>query len=343
MTAVHRLTDRVRRWWGQASEHPVYHFIPAPSAAQPVTRDTYLRLWLSDMFLADARRHAADVFPALRASVSLSQGVGRGVTLSTVLQSPPGQEAPGPVSGSLTGWLPYLGGTVAVQACLYQVKANDSLRLALDIVGGLSSLVAPSVAALAGVAEQVAGGIDRVEAAMEEAGQGPVLLLDKEYAGSGATVDRLAPGHIVVANLPAREVDVSKLDVDSGQLRYEGALLDGVDYLLVEIQCVRERDDWALPELDELLRDAKEARIRHEQPRFQRLLEELTVRIATSALLTPADQKRVAAAVREELSDGSWGAAAREEVTSIAELVRIRGLPTAAAVAPLTLADLLAT
>ncbi|MEU4221903.1 hypothetical protein [Actinoplanes sp. NPDC026623] len=341
MSAVQRMTDRARRWWGTESEHLVHHFIAAPAAAQPVTRDSYLRLWLTDMFLAEARRHAADVFPALRASVTLSYAGGFGATKSTILQSPPGQEAPGPRSGSLTGWLPYAGGTVAVQACLYSVKSDDALRLALDIVGGFASLVAPSVSALAGIGEQVAAGIDRIESAIEDAGESPVLLVDKEYAGAGATVDRLAPGHLVVINTPARDFDVDKLDLGPGGLRYRGAPLDGVDYLLIEIQSVRERDDWAFPELDELLRAAKEAQLRHETNRFERLRDELLVRIYTSPDLTPADQRRVATAMRAELDDAALGAAARDEVVSIAGLVGRRGLPPAEAVVNLTLPELL--
>ncbi|GAA2894274.1 hypothetical protein Acy02nite_55330 [Actinoplanes cyaneus] len=340
MTALDDLGRRVSRWWGRASEHLVYHFAAAPGTTAPIVRDSYVRVWLTDMFLADARVRAADVFPALRCSVTMDLD-GTRVTTSAVVQAPPGQEAPGPRSGSLTGWVPYTGGSVGIQACLYAVKANDSLRLALDVLGVFASVAAPTIPALAQLGEQVAKGIDKVESAIDEVGDGPRLVLDKEYALTGGTSDRLTPGHLAVINRPARDFDVSRLDLAGGQLRLDGGPLDGTDYLVLELQTTRERDDWTFPELDELVREAKEAQLRNETGRFDRLRQDLLVAIFTHPGLTHADQKRVAAGMRRELEDAGWGAAARDEVGSVADLVRFRGLPAPSEVGGLTLGDLL--
>lgn len=340
MSALDDLGRRVSHWWGHRSERLVYHFAATPGGAAPVAGDSYVRVWLTDMALAEGRRRAADVYPALRSSVTVDLN-GIRVTRSTVMQVLPGQEAPGPLSGSLTGWVPYTGGTVAVQACLYPVVANDSLRLALDVLGVFASVVAPTVPAMAQLGEQVAKGIDKVESAIDELGDGPALVLDKEYALTGGTSDRLTPGHLMVINEPARDFDVSLLDLSTGQLRHGGKPLDGVDYLVLELQTVRERDDWVFPELDDLFQAVKEAHLRNETTRFERLRQELMVGVFTHSGLTAADQKRVAAQMKAELQDTGWGAAATAEVDSVAALIRLRGLPASSEVGGLTLEDLL--
>ncbi|MBW6437514.1 hypothetical protein KZ829_27650 [Actinoplanes hulinensis] len=339
MTALDNLRARARHWWSRDAEHLVYHFLPTPGT-EPVPRDSYLRLWVGDLFVAEARRHGADVLPALRATVAMTQPNGLRGVRSTVWQAEPGQEAQGVRSGALTGWFPYSGGTVSVQACLYAIKANDSLRLAMDVIGALTSAVVPSLASVAGLGEQLAKGIDRVEAAIEDAGSGPVLVLDKDYA-VGSSTGALHPGHIVVINTPARSFDVGGLALTEGRLTHDGAPLDGLDYLLIEIQATANRDDWAFPRLDELFQKAKEAAVRREAPILKRLREELLVLVYTCADLTSADQRRVAAQLKEELEEAGRGVSARDTITSIGRMVAERGLPNARQVAHLTLSDLL--
>ncbi|GGN72562.1 hypothetical protein GCM10010112_41080 [Actinoplanes lobatus] len=339
MTALDNLRDRVRHWWSRDAEHMVYHFLPTASA-EPVPRDSYLRLWIGDLFIAEARRQGADVLPALRASVAMTRPDGLRGVRSTVWQAEPGQEAQGVRSGALTGWFPYSGGTVSVQACLYAIKANDSLRLAMEVIGALTSAAAPALASVAGLGEQLAKGIDRVEAAIEDAGSGPVLVLDKDYAADSAT-GALRPGHIVVINTPAAAFDVNGLAYADGRLTHHGAPLDGLDYLLIEIQATRNRDDWIFPQLDELFQAAREAAARGETERLDRLRRELLALVYTCADLTHTDQKRVAARLKEELEEVSRGVSARGTITSIGRMVAERGLPNARQVAHLTLSDLL--
>lgn len=343
MSPTDSVWQRTRDWWSQRASQLTYLFLSDPGASPPTPDGSYLRLWLADMFLAQARRRAADVYPSLRASVRLSFGTSEGVTLSTVVsgtESGPGL-GPGTYSRRLTGLVPFRGGTVAVQAGLYQLRGTDHLRLAFDILAGFSSLVVPPLASAAAVAEKVAHGIDKAEAALQKAGGGPRLVLSREYAATGPVGDALMPGHIVLIGATRAELDPAKLAMVGGRLCRGNTPLEGHDYLVIRLETLRERDDWRFPEWDRLIREAKEARIRGEDLRHSRLRTEVLAQVAISPDLTPIDRNRVNDLIQKELDATGYGAVGADEFTSLHDLITARGLPPAAAVESLQLADFL--
>lgn len=342
MSATEDIWRRIREIWSKRAAQLTYVYLPDPDAPPPVPQDSYLRLWLADMFLAESRKQAADVYPSLRACVRLSFGTGDRVTLATVVVGGQGATAgPGTHSGRLTGLIPFAGGTVAVQAGLYRLRANDRLRLAFEILASFSSLLVPPLASIAALSEKVAGGIDKVELAVERAGDGPVLVLDREYAVGGPPGDALVGGHVVVVSADAGRFDPARLAVLGGRLCYDTVPVEGHDYLVLRVETRTERDDWLFPEWNRLIASALEARVRGEQSRFARYRTEVLAQIALSADLTANDRRRAAKLVKDELDRGGFEAASDEGFTTLDDLIAQRGLPPASTVDGLTLAELL--
>jgi hypothetical protein len=340
MTATDSIRDRARRWWTEDATHVIYQHMPMAGAPPMEAHSTYLRLWVTDLFVAKARQRAGDQYPAVRASARLSFA-GSEQTFSTLVQATAGEQAPGIRSRRLTNLIPFCGGVVGIQSCLYSVRASDDIRLALDLLGGFTSLLMPQLTAIAGMQEQVAAGIDKVEGVMERSGQRAVLTLDREYTAAGPVGEPLRPGHIAVINAEAVAIDRTELSVRDGQLYHGDRPLDGYDYLVLGIETLRERDDWEIPEWTALIAAAIEARERAWDDRFRDIRQDLMAKIMSCHDLVRADRQRVAAMVRAELEQPRWGAAGDARPMTIAEMVRLGGLPDQAAVADLTLADLL--
>ena len=324
------LWNQVRDWWSSAPEPMIEGFFADDGPAVRAYRG-YLRVWLSEMALSHDRRRATDRFPAVQASIRLSFGGSPETVFSTVVRPPRGQEAPAIHRDiPLTALLPFAGGTVDLQVSLLDVAGTDDLRLALDILGEFSSLLTPPLATVAAVATRVANGIGRVDDQLGAGGQRPVLSMQR---GLAAGPEGLLSGYLLGSLATEGELTVEK-----GRLR--GAR-SPVDYLVLRVETMAERDDWRFPEWDALIGQATAARVLGQGDRFRQLRDEVLSRIVLSADLTPADRKRVAIVVRDELDTFELGAVGQEKPDTVAGVVEQRGLPSAISVRDLTLTDLL--
>jgi hypothetical protein len=114
----------------------------------------------------------------------------------------------------------------------------------------------------------------------------------------------LRPGHLAVVNIPRERlpgpltIHNGRLHVDSGLHR---TLLADADYLLLRVECRSERDDWRFPHLDELIRLAGSAYLEGHTDAYRARRTEAVSRAWNSTDLTPADRKRVAKLVQEEI------------------------------------------
>jgi hypothetical protein len=197
--------------------------------------------------------------------------------------------------------LPYSGGTVEIEAALYQASTEGPLSTAVDLIGGLASLMGPPLATAAQIADKVSDGLNAV---LDATGDQPVLGMHYTMVAPGGAGATMKPGLIVLIGAAQFDIPGSPV-INNGRLHLRTAQGDrlptGFDYLVVRVECRTERDDWRFPELDALIRAAGEAFIRDETETFTARRTDAIARAWNSADLTPVDRKRVALLVKDEL------------------------------------------
>lgn len=293
---------RVQSWFVENAEHVTVVFVPAPDGAPLLPNAGYLRLWLADGFLAQQRTWGTNRFPALHGGVSLNFFGGPPATFTTLARPPEAWTTPGAqLDFRITSLLPYTGGTVELEAALYQASTDGPLGTAVQLISGLAPLMGPPLSTAAVVAERVSEGLDGV---LGKGGNEPVLGVHWSMVATGGGGNVLRPGHLVVIGTPPDRLEGTPV-VEDGRLHLRtvgGARQPtGLDYLVLWVECRTERDDWRLPELDSLIRAAGEDRIRgHQESYAERRIEAIS-RAWNSPDLTPPDRRRVALLVQEEL------------------------------------------
>jgi hypothetical protein len=341
------ILDRMKSWVNRNADHFVVHFIPAADAPPLVAHQSYLRLWLTDMFLKRDREWFENQYPMVHATVQLTYA-GRTASFSSLARAPEGRLGPGDRRNyPLTPLLPWSGGVVEIEAGLSALPGKNLLAPALDVLQQVSRLVAPPLSSALAVADQVGAAIDGLLSANNE----PVVLgLHDAFATQGGGARALQPGHFaVVAKRPA-ELKAEALSVVASELHVtaDGATrqLTDADYLLVEVSSLRERDDWRFPALEELIAKAVEAVVGGNQDDYERYRTAALTMALTASDLTPVDRQRVARAVRDELTAaaGAGEGAVPAESSDLETIVASRApsLEEASAAPRLTLDELLA-
>lgn len=291
---------RATSWFDSNAEHVTAEFIEQPGGSAVAPYGGYLRVWLAEGFLAKAVTWGNKHFPVLHGGAALT--FAGGVTPFTKFAQPPGPlTAPGAhLDFALTPLLPFDGGTVEVSASLYQASTSGPLVTALQIVGGLDTLLAPPLSLAATIAGKVADGVDAVLGKDQ-----PVLAVHWAMVAAGGGGNVLRPGSLAIIAKP-RDALPGTLSVQPnlGLCLDDGSgprQLTGVDYLVLRVECRAERDDWRFPELDALIRGAGEAAINGYAEMFRDRRTEAITRAWNSPDLTPVDRQRVAALVADEI------------------------------------------
>lgn len=312
MTLVQKLTNALTSWFTQNATHLSYLTIPkgncdnafddAPLPAQA----SYFRLWLSQMFLVKQRDWFADALPAVSSTVKLKHGDLNDISLGSVARV--SLEAMGkavPLNYRLTDLLPFYGGVVEVESSLLALKGKEHLGAMIDVLKSFSDLIAAPISQVLNVASRVNDGVQQVFGAAD----GEVhLAFHQSFVSAGAGLGpELRPGYQVVIKAPAGSVRPEQLFVRADGLFYlppgskELKPYDLHDYMLFRIEGRRERDDWRLKNIEELMNKAITAWGNGDEPTYK------TYRLATFATilqtndLTPPDRRRVALAVKAEL------------------------------------------
>jgi len=328
-----RLWDRIKDQFVKEAGHLVKVFRPEASAEPLVPNDSYLRVSLSELFLANEREWGGDRIPAVQASVKLLFRGPRPQAFATLVQ-PPVATGHGVFEDyPLTEWLPYRGQPVELEAALYEILGPNNLLTAISIVTDFASLVTPPVSAALAVVDKVAAGIEKV---IEANAKEPTLVLHGMLAGAG-----LRPGWLAVVRATEQELPAGSLTLNAdGRLSRGGARLTGYDYLVLRIEGTGTREDWRTPDLDEAINAALYAQSigRHEE--YQQRRAEALGKIWLSPDFTPPQRRQLALAIKQELDQTVPGAAAEGGMT-IKEIVERRGLPSRAEAQHLTLEGLL--
>jgi hypothetical protein len=333
---------RTGRWLrGQVyrrAEHSQLIIVPEPNATELVADDSYVRIRLSEFWLATDRSWGFGRTPVVRASAQALFGKpDQRAPDATILGQQKFAILVKPEAGagvfmaySITGWIPYLGQAIELEAALYPVLGKNRLLTAVDILSEFASLVTPPISAALAVADRMTAGIDKV---VRSSGTEPALQLHTSLT---------APGWVAVVAAPADKLPRAELDVnDSGQLCRDGGQLTQYDYLVLRVESRRERDDWRTPDLDLAITAACHARdIDNAKKVYKRRYDEVLSKIYRSPDFTTSQRKKLAKVVKEELDDTSYGAVSDGGAT-LADIVARRGLPSDSDVEFLALDDLI--
>jgi hypothetical protein len=339
-SAVGRLWRRIRQKFDADAAQLHRIFFAEQDGIRMTPNNSYLRIWLSELFLAKEVAWGVEKSPAVQASVRLLFGGLTPKTFATLAQPKPQAQGHSVAEDyQLTELLPYLGQSVELEAGLYEILGQNNLRTAIDIVTDFASLVVPPVSAALTVVDKVASGIEKV---IEANAADPVLALHGTLAApGGGLTNELRPGWLVVVRASEDQLPAASLQIRDGRLHRDGQRLTGFDYLVLRIEGRATREDWRTPDLDRAVSEALYARDIGRADEYERLLAEALSQICFSADLTPTQRKQVAVSVKEELAEAVPGAVAPGEMT-LAAIVARRGLPDHREVTHLTLAELLA-
>jgi hypothetical protein len=338
--AAAHLWTRVRRQFDAQAQHHLRIFFPQEDAVPLAPNDSYVRIWLSELFLAKQVAWGTERTPAVHASVRLLYGGMSPQTFVTLAQ-PPAPSSSGVFEDyQLTELLPYRGASIELQASLYEILGKNNLRTAVDILTGFASLVTPPVSTALSIADMVASGVEKVIDANAAA---PALVLQGTLAAPGAGLtNELQPGWLAVVSATEYDLSASELHIVDGRLCLGDRRLTGFDYLVLRIEGRAQRVDWRAPDLDQAISAAAYARALGRKEEYERLRADALSKIYFSPDFTPGQRNQVAQSVKEELDGMQPGAASQGELT-VADIVARRGVPSRAQVSQLTLAELLST
>lgn len=323
----------VKNWFSRNAKHAVVHFLPRDGAPAVKPNDSYVRLWLADMFLKQDRAKFTDYYPMVHATLELSYADKR-VEFTSVARAPEGQLGPGERRNyPLTPLLPWRGGVIELEVGLSILPGKNLLAPVLDVLGSLSKLIAPPLGSALAVADQVGAAVNGLLDANSE----PIVLgLHDSFAAAGGGARTLQAGHLLVAGCSPAALPSAGLAISDGSLHVarDGRTepLTGVDYMLIEVSALAERDDWRFPALEQAINQALDAIIVHgNRDEFARYRDAALSMIITSTDLTPTDRQRVAVAVRDELvaAEGGGQRAFGEAFPDLRTIVATRA-PTAA-------------
>ncbi len=281
---------------------PADHVSPPLASAEPLAPDaSYFRLWLAGCSLAHSRAWDSQ-FPLVYAEVILPFG-DRNVTFSRIALAPQEIGTSARLNLDMSELMPYRGGTVSVNALLYALPEQESLRTAWRVLSELGSLVRTPLANTLALAEKLATGArDLLSTTDAKVRLGWHVSFDSQ--GGMA----LKPGYHVVLLASQSQVPPDSLFVRDGALFYGTELasakpLEGFDYLLWHIEGRQEREDWRLGAIEEYVRLATDAQINGNEEDFNLYRRMAQLAVFQSPDLTQADRRRVLASLRQSLQE----------------------------------------
>lgn len=226
-----------------------------PFDAAPIeAENAYLRLWLTDMFLARRRVLGQTRYPIVQAYCRfLFDGATQEINLVVGPGQIPGlgQATDRVISENypIFGPVPYAGGDVEVLLALTHMQAADFGQDLVDVLGSISQLAASTEVQLAGrflvpVKQWLdsAFGMKKMQAH---------LVLHNTFSTADSAPNRLHSGYWLVMDVTNQSrPDAHMLWVKEGRLHQGPAMeeaqpFEGADYFLFYIQKLTRRDDFS--------------------------------------------------------------------------------------------------
>ena len=316
---------------------------------QAVAEQHYVRIWLSEMFLKSNNVWFTSRFPLVYSLVGL-QYAGKNLELANVSGKNRFEIKQPDLDRSilrdypLTPLLPFRGGTIEIDCGLVSMQAGNLVQSFAGVVSDLAGkLNAPQVAAIVGIAESVAGGVQQLLGA----GEAETML----YIHDTFDANDLRDQFILLsgkrqADVPPHTIWVTDAGVRQGVNFANLTQLDPQDFIVLRIEVAEERDDWrSLTAISEPLEAATEAQFGGEDNKAKLLINQAKLATIKSPDLTRRDMQRVIAGIDKELqSPQPAPAMAGLKPSSALEKAVARVSPEeAAALAPLDEDQLLET
>lgn len=263
---------------------------------------SYVRFWLSEMFLTKNVAWFREWCPAVHASVQLNYGGQPSVRFDKVASLPEELQSKGVVLNfGLTELMPYNGGTVELTAGLLAIPTKQSpyASTAIKVISDFAGLVAPPLGTALAISKKVATGIEQFMNV--SGGQVHVGMHQSFNAEGGGGAHNLRPGYIAVILASHDEIKEDRLTVKGDRLCYEGSPLDGYDYMLFRVEGRKERDDWRLKDIQEPIDNAVQAWLKGNEEEAKAFTVTALTAAYRSADLAVHDRRRVIQAIKAEL------------------------------------------
>jgi hypothetical protein len=286
----------------------------------PVAEEHYLRIWLSEMFLREDGSWFAKRYPLTYSLVELT-AAGKTTEFANVSgrnrldikQTDLGRSLL--YHYPLTPLLPFRGGTVTINCGLVSMVASNLVTSFAGVVSEFAGkLGGAPVAAAADMAASIARSVQDLLGAGDAVSK--LYYHDVFTAGGGGA--SLVSGHLFLSEKPEGEVDGARLWVTADGVR-QGERggpfrpLPPQDYLLFQIECTAERDDYrSFDYLRDPFEQALDAKAEGDDAKGRVLLNQAKRAAQKSDDFTALDRRRIKAALDAAYANDGWGAVTPE-------------------------------
>ena len=278
----------------------------------------YFRLWARRMFLSRERDWFHGQYPTVQSFLTFDFG---GETDQVTVAHAAGPDHLASVDENhlnrviqvnhlLTGLVPFRGGSVKVETAMVATKIDDDLTRFLNVVGDFSKLVSvPQLSLAIDVASKVTDGVKQLAHAD---GNNLVTGFTGTFVGTNETrSDRdyvLRNSLFLALNAPASDFQRGELRFRDGQVTYHDAPLEGVDWLLLEIETATKRDNIidSFPSISEPFEKAVDALQRvtnNDTSAADALVRSALVVALNSDDLIETDRRRAVDEIKERYRD----------------------------------------
>jgi hypothetical protein len=281
----------------------------------PEAEQHYIRFWLSEMFLRDNGAWFSKRYPLAYSLVETS-AAGKldefanvsGKNRLEIKQTDLGRSL---LYGyPLTPLLPFRGGTISIDCGLVSMISSNLVTKFAGVVSEFAGkLGGAQVAAATELAASVASSLQDLLGAGEAVTK---LYYHNAFTGAGGGAP-LVSGYLFLSEKADGQVDGARLWVTKDGVR-EGAaggpfkLLPAQDFLLFQIECVTERDDYrAFTYVREPFEQALDAKAEGDDEKGKLLLNQAKRAVQKSDDFTALDRRRIKAALDKAYLDDGWG------------------------------------
>ncbi|HLL31982.1 MAG TPA: hypothetical protein VK403_13395 [Allosphingosinicella sp.] len=301
--------------------------IPGHESILLAAEQHYVRLWLVEMFLRENTSWFTKRYPLTYSLVETNAG-GKATEFANVSGKNRLEIKQTDLGRSLlynypmTPLLPFKGGTISLDCGLVSMTASNVVTKFAGVVSEFAGkLGGAQIAAATDIASSIASSVQDLLGAGDAVSK---LYYHNAFTGAEGGAP-LTSGYIFLSEKVEGKVDPARLWVTSDGVREGnrgGPLqpLDPQDYLLIQIECVSERDDYrAFSYISEPFEQALDAKGEGDDAKGQLLLRQAKRAVQRSADFTKVDAKRIAAALDKAYSDDGWSGEMNEAVSDPVE------------------------
>jgi hypothetical protein len=331
----------VRGWFNDNANAYVLTWLEPGEPLKPY--QSYLRVWLAQMFLVKRVSWLQTYFPAVHGEVKLPFGTDPAVSFARVVRPADDRLGEGVlINYPLTELLPYNGGVVEIDAALFGLKGDDSLQAGVGLLEQFSGLIAPPLGQALTIAEKIAVGARDF---LDRAGGGVHLVLHQALSsagGGGANVMRT--GYLAVVLAEADQVPARELRVEGDRLYRGTGAFTTHDFMLLRVEARDQRDNWRSPAVEEARGKAIDALLNGDREAANRYRGAALASVLSSFDFTEADKRRIVVAINrewDELASQGLGISGGQFPADLGGLVDRYSIPQAAAAAlgPVTIEE----